>query len=568
MELEPEREAEPEGSQSPRLWRILWPLGLAVVVFLITGIPYAIAYFRPPPGMVFGGFLGYPEDVGMYFSFIRQAADGHVLFINRLTYLPHDPIFLNPQWLLVGWVMAWLGDSGELTFQVWRAAGALALMFGFADLAGLVLRDRLQRAVAMLMFAFGGGFRWLWKLLDTLAPNLPILDDPSFGWQLDLVSGTHPFHQILMNPHFSLPLGMFLFFFAWYIRGELTGRARCYGIAAALAAVEGMMRPYDLIVLYTALPLYIAMEMALSREIDPRKLALRTLPLVAAAPPFLYSIYIFRFHSVFKYWSSQGFAYVLPLSAHLLVLGLAGWMLAARVILVKWFPLRTSAERLMLVWFGTVLFFAHAYKLPMFHFMPYAFQLATTIMPPVILLGVAIIGPASGNRWDRRPLFQTVFLTGLLLVNSLSGAHLVTNLSRALLLEKGDGPFIYKTEIEGFKRLQSHATERDIVLSTRDTGNKLTRYASVRVVAGHWTLTPHIAKLDPRVQRFFRGDMSQKESREFLEEAGATWIYWGCNESELRDPDPVVIPGFRKLVVNKDVVLYSLEGDGAEKSLR
>ncbi len=536
---------------------ILWPLVLAVAVLAITAIPYAIGFLRQPTGTVFRGLVEFMEDEDMYFSFIRQAADGHHLFVNRLTSMDHDPVFFNPQWWLVGRIMAWMGDSSQWAYQIWRAAGALGVMFGFSALAEIVLRDRGQRRIALLMCAFGGGFFWLCGLLMLLQPALPMekaLTCLPLEFRMDLMAGTHPFHQILGNPHFSLPLGLFLLFFAWYIRGELTGSPRCYGIAAALAVIEGMMRPYDLIALYTVIPSFLLIELAVTRELDLRKLGLRTLPLVAIAPVLFYNIYIFRYHCVFKYWGSQGNSFMVEVPCHFLSLGLAGVLVAVRLALAKTYPLRTSTERLLLAWMATVFFFCHAHKLPMFHFMPYTFQLGTTIMPPVILLGVVVIDPARWPGWERRSVLRPLIPAAFVTVNGLSSVLLVAWLSLDIIHNKIY--YIKITELNGYHIIKCKATDTDVVLCVRETGHRLARYASVRVVVGHWSVTPHILELEPRIARFYRGEMPPWESKDFLEQLGVTWVYWGSNERELGGPDMKAIPGFEKRVINQDVVLY------------
>ena len=536
----------------------LWPLALAVVVFGITGIPYAIGFLGPPTGTVFGGLVDVLEDEHMYYSFIRQAADGHYLFVNRLTSIDHQPVFFNPQWWLVGRIMAWLGDSGQWTFQIWRAAGALAVIFGFSALAEVVLRDHGQRRIALLMFAFGGAFLWLYGMLSLFQPDVATMPRFPRGLRMDLTAAIHPFRQVLGNPHFALPLGLFLLFFVWYIRGELTGSPRSYGIAAAIAAIEGMIRPYDLIALYTVIPLFLLIELAVTRELDLRKLGMRTLPLVAIAPVLLYNIYIFRFHTVFKYWGSQGTSFTVGVPSQLLSLGLAGVLVAIRLGLAKTYPLRTSTERLLLAWLATVFFFCHAHKLPMFHFMPYTFQLVSTIMPPVILLGVVVIDPARWAGWFRGSVLRPLIPAAFVAVNALSSVLLVAWVSREV---SGDQSYYVKTsDLDAYNFIQREAIDKDIVMCVRETGNRLARYASVRVVAGHWSVTPHIGELEPRIERFYRGEMTPRESKDFLEQLGVTWIYWGSNERKLGGPDMEAIPGFEKRVINQDVVLYSSRG--------
>jgi hypothetical protein len=538
-------------------------LVLAIVVFGITAIPYMIGFLHPLQGMVFGGLLPPIEDQDAYFSFIRQAADGHWLFVNRLTSMDHDPVFINPQWWLVGRIMAWLDDSDQLAYQIWRAAGALAVMFGFSALAAIVVRDHGQRRIALLMCAFGGGFWWLQGALRLLGRALPLQYDLPRGMKMDLLAATHPFHQIMVNPHHAIPLGLFLFFCASYAKGELTGNSRWYLIAAAIAVIEGTIRPYELIAMYTAIPLFLLIELVLTREFEPRRLALRILPLVAIAPVFLYNVYIFRFHHVLKYWGSQGKSSVFEVHWQLLSLGLAGVLVAIRLGLAKTFPLKTSMERLLLAWIVTVLFFCHAHKFPMFHSVPYTFQLVTTIMPPVILLGVVVLDPARWAGWSPPAALRPLILAAFVAINALSSAYMVTWFSRDI--PKDPSYYVYKSELEAYKWMARQTGDRDVVLCTRDTGRKLARYTSVRVVTGHWSVTPNVWELEPRIDRFYKSEMNQRESEEFLEQLGVNWIYWGRNERIRGGPPAAAIPGFEKRVINQDVILYSSGRGGLPK---
>jgi hypothetical protein len=536
---------------------IFWPLMLAALVFGLTGIPYAIGFFHTPQGMVFGGILEWIEDEDMYFSFIRQAADGHFLFANRLTTLDHTPVYFNPQWWLVGRIMAWLGGSSAWAYQVWRAAGAVSVIFGFSALTKVVLRDQRQRLIAMLMCAFGGGFSWISAVLKRLDPDL-LRSSAELSDRLGIETrtGMHPFNQILGNPNFSLPLGLLLLSFAWYVRGEITGGRRCYAIATALAFIEGAMRPYDLITIYTVIPLFLLIEFVVTRDPQIHRLAWRALPIVTTAPLLLYFIYIFKFHHVFKYWGSQGHSMVIPVHWHLLNLGLGGGLVAVRLCLLRTYPIRTSAERLLSAWIIIVFFFAHAHKLPMFHSMPYTFQLVSTTMPPVILLGVVVLDPARWARSERGVAAWPLFIAAFLIANSASSIRLVENYSKSVY--NNQSFYIPYSLIETTRYINKNLKiNHDIVLCVRETGHTLARYAPVRVVVGHWSVTPHGREIETRVERFYRSDMTVREREEFLKEFGVTWIYWGSSETKLGAPPREAIPGFETRLINPDIVLYS-----------
>jgi hypothetical protein len=536
----------------------LWPLLVALSLFAFTEIPYAIGLLlRPPSGFVFGGILEWIEDEDMYFSFIRQAADGRVLFLNRLTALDHGRVYFNPQFWLVGRVMAWLDDSSVWAYQVWRAAGALSAILGFSALSSLMLRDWALRRVALIMCAFGGGFSWTAAVLKRIDPNL-LADSSGPGWGLaiETITGTHPFQQVLGNPNFSFPLGLFLLAVACYVRGELTGSRRCYAIAAALAFVEGSMRPYDLIALDTMIPLFLLIELVATHDLQLRRFAWRILPIVATAPLLAYNVYIFKFHPIFKYWGSQGHSIVIGVHWHFLSLGLGGLLLAARLLMWKSFPLRTSAERLLLAWVASVFFFAHSHKLPLLSAIPYTFQLISTMMPPIIILGVVVLDPARWTRAGRPSAAWWALIAAFLFLNSLTSVRLVY-LYGAGVRAHPELFHLKDHELFAYQLLDKEAGEDDVVLCVKDTGHALARYASPRVVVGHWSVTPHWREMESRAERFYRGEMMAEETAAFLKELKVTWIYWGTRERKFGAPPPQPIPGFETRLSTPDVVLYA-----------
>lgn len=502
----------------------LGALLLAVAVLALTAIPYSVAPRRAPPGTVFSGHLQYNEDLNVYYTFIRQGSEGRWLFANRATHLDHDPAFFNLEWLAVGRVAALVGQ--ERAFQVWRAAGAIAVLLGFMALARTALPRPRQRRVALLMCATGGGFGWL-------AGARP----------LDLSMGIHPFVQILWNPHFSLSVGLFLLFAASYAQGERVGGARWYGAAAALAFADGLVRPYDLITLFAALPLFLALDALHTRSL--RRPALRCLPLIACAPLLFYYVWLFRVHPVFRYWSDQGVMPAAPLAGELAGLGLAGLLLLVRLSLLRRMPLRGPIERLLLAWLAAVVLLIHANRLPALSgLMPYSPQLWTTLMPPVILLGLA--------PWRLRPGWLVAILLAL---NAASSATL---LAREYRLAGSDSTQLLRTSYLGaFRWLEQNAGEDDMVVCSYPTGNRFARRAPVRVVLGHWSVTPEFVRYAGRLRRFYSGAMPADEARAFLEEVRARWVVVGPEERRLGARTPVPALGLEAAGSFGDVAVYA-----------
>src|SRR6185436_5823865 len=98
------------------------------------------------------------------------------------------------------------------------AAGAVAVVFGFWTLARVALASIWQRRIALAMAVLGGGFHWLFHLANEVHLLVSPTAEP---WSLDfLYFAMHPYGQVLANPHFALPLGLLLFCFAAFLRGD------------------------------------------------------------------------------------------------------------------------------------------------------------------------------------------------------------------------------------------------------------------------------------------------------------------------------------------------------------
>jgi hypothetical protein len=286
----------------PRLALSLAVLCVVLAAFFESRLPYTFAEQNQPPAASFLGQVAHTTDQNMYFSFIRQAYDGNVLFNNRLTATPNSGAFVNLQFLAVGRVMRLFHLSENAVYQVWRFAGVLFLTLGFTFLSLVALPSLSKRVVSLCVFIFGGGF----GALFSLAANYGLLSrEAAFRLTPDLWSGLLPFQQLMCNPHFSLPHGLMLIGCALFLLAETRDQSVwLYVASGVIFLVNGFVRPYDLISLAVVIPVFIATEAI--RRFDWRAGALRAIPLAIASPALVYSIWLFEYHPIFKYWSQQG----------------------------------------------------------------------------------------------------------------------------------------------------------------------------------------------------------------------------------------------------------------------
>ncbi len=331
-------------------------LCIVCAAFVESYLPYYFAEHRKPPASSFLGQVAHTTDQDMYFSFVRQAYDGNIVFNNRLTASPSDGAFVNIQFLAIGGTMCLFHLSENGVYQVWRFAGVLFLTLGFVLLARVVLPSFWKRLVSLCVFVFAGGFG---TFLVFAGDRGFLSREAVFKLTPDLWSGLLPFQQLMLNPHFSLPHGLMLIGCALFLLAEEQANSLWLYIACGVVfLVNGLVRPYDLISLAIVIPIFIATEAI--RRFDLHVSALRAIPLAILSPALVYSIWLFEFHPIFKYWSQQGHNIgFMPLPhIQMFAYGSIGILAIGRILQFRSNPL-LLVQRFLLVWFVVILCCTH-----------------------------------------------------------------------------------------------------------------------------------------------------------------------------------------------------------------
>ena len=236
------------------------------------------------------GFFYYVDDAYNYLSFVQQAEDGALLFRNKQVVPARPATLVNLEWWTVGRMSALLGRRPALAYRLFGIGAALALILGtdrWLVAAGLPLTHRLA---ALLLVTLGGGLGG-----PLLAVGLrPLAGSP------DLYAGLYPFLEMMANPHFVAGTALVL----WTLWAFRRARdARGYAIAAALATLLGLVRPYDL-----ALVAFVHGFAVVTTE-PARSWVARLLPLAGMLPVLVYDVWLFFLSPDFAIFSSRVFQF-------------------------------------------------------------------------------------------------------------------------------------------------------------------------------------------------------------------------------------------------------------------
>ena len=141
----PQRE---ESTLGEYLWAMKWVL----ILLALVSLPYLVAFLFTPPGLVFLGSFGNPEDTSAYLSAMREGARGGWLRHYPFTTEPHEPAL----YFLFYIVLGKLFGPSLAVFHGARLACTLLLALVIYRLAVLLFPDRLIRRTALLLSLFSG----------------------------------------------------------------------------------------------------------------------------------------------------------------------------------------------------------------------------------------------------------------------------------------------------------------------------------------------------------------------------------------------------------------------------
>jgi len=526
----------------------LFAVFCGLVVCLESAIPYVLAEAARGTGNVFLGQLQYTTDQNMYFSFIRQAYDGHVLFNNKLTHIPNNRVFLNLEFLSVGLLWRLTGVSENVVYQIWRVLGTAVLAGAFALCARVVLPSVPRRRTALVLFLFSGGFGAMFVLLRGAGMIGP---ETYRAGTLDLWAGVNPFEQIVTNPHFSLSHGLVLLGLACFILGERRDRAHGYAMSGVCLLLIGVIRPYDLISVTGVIVLYGVVE-SMIEGFEWSRTIRRCVPLIMAGPAYGYNLWLFGIDPMFNQWFLQGHNidfFPSPLW-HYAAYGIVGVLAVGRVSLARTQPMQRD-ERFLIVWFVTMFLLCHIGRVvPFLGFSP---QMVVPSFGPLVLLACAIRGPDVLPGRIGIPAGLSVVLAFV----AVSNAAILWYYAGPFL-RGADPPRVYASadEREAWRWLDGHVADAEVALALPAEGGRIAKYTRARVVIGHYGVTPNYARTLAVVEGFYGGQHSDWERGRILDELGARYVYVGPGQGRESDSFLQNTDGITPAFKNDTVVVY------------
>ncbi|NIM05746.1 MAG: hypothetical protein GTO55_05880, partial [Armatimonadetes bacterium] len=357
-----------------------WPLAVALVIIALTCLPYLFGWAITPPGFRYSGYLSNPDDHNVYFSYMRQAHDGSLVFVDQFTTEPQRPWFFHVFFLSLGLFSRISGLSLIVTYQLSRIIWGVLLLLALYVFGAHFLEGLRARRFFLLLIALSSGLGWLYLLIMQPTGNQP--HPPDFGPGL-VMPELITFLTLLLHPLFSFSVFLLvstLLLLMLAMERRSLGLSLCAGVTGMLLA---NVHSYDSIPLAITILLYLVGRVVVQRRLGLWEIAPALILGVMMLPPLLYQFHLYRDLPVFRL-KAEVATLSPPLLQYLLAMGLpfVFFIAGAKIALQR---VRKQPDLLLpMAWFVALLISAY---------LPFSFQrkMAEGMQIPVCLLGALFL---------------------------------------------------------------------------------------------------------------------------------------------------------------------------------
>lgn len=520
-----------------------------IVSLLLTSAPFVFAYFSAPPDKQFMGVMVNIPDHGQYFAWMRDLARQN-LAPNRLTSEPNDPAFFNLLWWSLGRFGALTGLPYDAVFGAFRILSLFSLLGVGWFFFRVAVPDQLQRRLAYLLFAFGGGLGVLWIVVKYLAPSFNLDSIPA--WSFDLfTSEPNTFFIMLAFPHFGMALTLIVAMFALTLLALERQQLRYAVAAGAVGFLIGLQHAYDLLTVYSVLGIFGLLVWRRDRVFPMFLFKCGLIIALLTIPPALYLTTLVLTDATWGDKLSQfdNAGAWTPLPWRLPILMGVPLILALLAFRPKMLSSRSNAELFVAVWF-----LCHFVLI----YLPLNFQIHLLLgwqLPIAVLAAGALVKIVWPWLQRRAPQFARPAIAALLFLIVATNLYLVA--WRFIDLRRYDEPFyLSSNNIAALRWLETNTTRDDVVLATLDFGQFVPFNTDARAFLAHWAGT---------LDFFNKRDMSAEvlnpatppaRRAAILQEHGVTYVVVRDREQPAAQLTPAAADTMTPVFQQGDVTIY------------
>ncbi|MDH7481202.1 MAG: hypothetical protein QHH26_04385 [Armatimonadota bacterium] len=503
-----------------------WVIWVSLAIVLGTMVPYAIGYAFAGPGYRFIGFMHNGDDMCVYLSWMRQAADGNFFIRNLFTTEPQIGKGFNIFFYVLGKLAHFAHLPLAAMLHIVRVISGFALLLAIYILSSIWIENKSSRRLCLLITGTSAGLGFLFVGVPH-STNAPV-----DLWQPEAIT----FLSIYLSPLYTFPTLLMVGIIFWLYKFATIGQWKHAIFAGVGLLLLSNIHTYDIIPLGLTWAFYSLLKLALKPR-NSRVLVGGATALLIASPAIAYQAYFFLSEPVFRMRAA------VPTTSPSIVWYITGYgLLLVFALIGVWQSRRNNDLNLLVCW--CLAGFIAAY-------LPVTFQrklIMGTHIPLSILATMGVTAVTSRILKDKyRTLFSALILLAMVPSNMVVIAWNIGDILQNQVPTAFHTPYISEVELNALSFLRAHAKPDEAILGPPSFSVLVPGFTGRTVYCGHWGETVRFWDKLLEVGRFYVPDTSDDERRTFLRKHRISWVVECREESS---------PGFKPVNLSERKVDY------------
>ncbi len=509
----------------------------SLVLILLIYLPAIIGNFSTPDDKSFV-YMAMTDhhDSNSYFSWIKQAQEGKLLFKDKFTSEYTKNLIFHPVFLFIGQVSNVFKIPVIYLWFTMIITANIFLLFTIYLFCSFFLKITYHRIIAFLLAITSSGFSWF----------LGYFSADSYLSEISVF-------RILNRPFIvAFALGLMLWFFIFALMSLKYKNPYKYALLAGLAGfLLSLIHPYDIVTVFFVLASYIIYKGHIKQNFN--KLLLIFVPAIF---PIMYDLIIEKIDWVIGEHNKVSIGAETSFFSIIFSFGLV-FILALPAIYII---LKEKKKNLYFIVFWAISSFIVIY-------LPFSFQwrLILGAQIPLVILATYFIlyifekyfknNDIDIYSFSYIKLFTVFLLMIFIFISSLTTISQYSYYFKGML-DKKYPYYIDKSIMKAISWLDNNTDNNDIIFSSNETGNFIPGRSGNTVYLGHWAQTiDYLNKLNI-AKSIFSGTYTHKELDNFFHQNNIRYILYSNFERELGEG--LDFSTYQKVFEENSVAIYKV----------
>ncbi|MEI7905255.1 MAG: hypothetical protein WCI43_07575 [Candidatus Firestonebacteria bacterium] len=516
----------------------------AILLALASALPYFAMNSGTPSGSVYMGSIGNGFDQASYLAWIKQGAEGKLLFSDNYTTEPQSGAFFHPFFLVCGWFVRLTGLEIIQAYHIIRSLLAILFIMMLFKFSELFLQNFKERFFFTALSALSAGFSFMFspKILEYL--NSTFLITP---YDLIVPEAT-AFMAILHKPLFLMALILLLSSMFFLYRGFKNMKGKDILLSILMLFLLGFVHPYDLATVYITLVLYLIWTRA-----DWMKWRLLAGIVVISCPSLIYEYLMSSYDPVFREWGKTLTISSTPWS-YFLSFGFV--FIAAAAYTAKRWGKYTKTEIFLLSWLIGHFILAY-FPVRFERRLILGFQIPLALLATMWFYSAAL--PFLRKHLKISPRGAVAFAAVAIALTFPSNLRFIYE---EVFWMKGNPAnyCVLITDREAFSWMDKNIPADSVVLSSFASGIYIPGLAGCKVYAGHYDQTVNSKQKKREAGYFYETATKTGFRKSLIELSRAEYVYCGGFERAIGDAGLDSLSELEKIYENSGAAVYKVRG--------